>query len=202
MTDKCITSTKALTPLPVVGYAARRLVERRHVEAAWLALVAVMSLLLAYMTFGQPSALGIALAVLALLAMVLLAMFEVHPAKSERPPTRDRVELQAQAPSRKSTQAAVFPRHTPVASQNPGAKTHRTAERPSSLLGRIVCSIPVVGYGARCLAEERYEQLAWLGLVVGLAAVVNVLAFGFSGFITMMKVLVALAFLLVLSATV
>ncbi len=72
--------------------------------------------------------------------------------------------------------------------------------RPS-LVSRIIISLPIIGYGARCLAEERHTELVWHGIVLLMAVLLIVLTFGLAGFITIMHALVGLAAVLILSAT-
>ncbi|MFV0369207.1 MAG: hypothetical protein ACK5KM_12180 [Hyphomicrobiaceae bacterium] len=75
-------------------------------------------------------------------------------------------------------------------------------DKPSQpFSSRLIGALPVIGYGARCLAEGRYVELTWLGAVVAMAAVLVVLWFGFAGFITILQIMVALAALFILSAT-
>ncbi len=71
----------------------------------------------------------------------------------------------------------------------------------TAVLCRITRSIPVLAYAMRCLEEERFDELATLGVVVLMAVVLAVLVWGFPALITIMQVSVVITALLILSAT-
>lgn len=76
-----------------------------------------------------------------------------------------------------------------------------TANDCTAVLCRITRAIPILAYAIRCLEEERFEELATLGIVLMMAAVLAVLIWGFAALIVIMKLAAAITGLLILSAT-
>lgn len=72
--------------------------------------------------------------------------------------------------------------------------------RPS-FIERALRAIPVIGYAARCVEEERVKELLILVGVVLLAAVLAVVTWGYPALITIALTLVALAGAIVIGTT-
>lgn len=73
-------------------------------------------------------------------------------------------------------------------------------ERPT-LAGRILRHIPVVAYAVRCAEEERPGELLVLAANAVMAAVLVTLAFGYSGFVTVILTMTVGAAVIIMSAT-
>jgi hypothetical protein len=70
-----------------------------------------------------------------------------------------------------------------------------------NLVLRLLGAIPIIGYTIRCLREERFEALAWLGLDFVLAIALALILWGYHALITLELGLAAVVGALVLSAT-
>jgi hypothetical protein len=70
-----------------------------------------------------------------------------------------------------------------------------------TVLCHIARRIPVLSYAIRCMEEERFDELATLGLVVAMAVVLAILIWGVPALILALYAAVGTAALLILSAT-
>lgn len=75
-------------------------------------------------------------------------------------------------------------------------------DQTSSAFGRILRSVPVVGYAMRCLSEHRHDELGLLGVNLAMAVAVGLLVFGYPFLITAVLFMAAFVGLIILSATV
>ncbi len=76
-----------------------------------------------------------------------------------------------------------------------------TIQERSTLAGRILRRIPVVGYAVRCAEEERPGELLLLAANAIMAAALVTLAFGYPGFVTVILTMTVVAAVIIMSAT-
>lgn len=68
-------------------------------------------------------------------------------------------------------------------------------------LAAFLARLPIIGYGGRCLAEERFVELAFLLVCLLMAVVLALLVWGPPALILTADIMAALAFTIILALT-
>ncbi|MGE3914236.1 MAG: hypothetical protein AB7F78_00945 [Hyphomicrobiaceae bacterium] len=77
-----------------------------------------------------------------------------------------------------------------------------TASTPPSAMARVLGSLPVVGYAARCLSEHLHGELGLLGVNLLMALALGLILLGYPFLITAALLLAAFVGLAILGSTI